>query len=151
MDTLNQTQKTKGKKMVKDIYKWWETIREAGIVKYDDETYYVENPKFWRYTPEDLLKANNVHDFKQLESDWKDIKEEYINAKKLLKDEKQNTKKKTTKKSSKQTSKKTTKKSDKKIGKKSDKKSSKKTVKKKRCPNGTRRNKKTGKCEKKES
>lgn len=128
-DMLSQAQKTKGKKMVRDIYTWWKTIRKAGILIHNNEEHYALNPQNWRYTPEYLLSNNDVYDFKMLESNWEDNKEEYEFAKKILKEYEKKAKK---------------------ILKDHKKKLKKKTEKKKkRCPNGTRRNKKTGKCEKK--
>ena len=121
-DMLSRAQKTKGKKMVKDIYTWWKTISKAGILIHDYEEYYAVNPQNWRYTPEYLLSNNDIYDFKMLEANWRDSKEEYAHAKNILKENKKKAKKKTTKK---------------------------KAEKKKRCPNGTTRNKKTGKCDEK--
>jgi hypothetical protein len=114
-DMLSQSQKVKGKKMVKDIYTWWKTVSKVGKLIHGDEEYYSVNPKHWRYSPDYLLSNNDKYDFKMLQDNWKDSKEEYNHAKRALKKyEKQK----------------------------------KSTVRKPRCPNGTRRNKKTGKCEK---
>lgn len=144
-DTLSQAEKAKAKKMIKDIYSWWKTISKAGILTHDNPEYYLDNPKDWRYLPEDLLSNNNKHDYKMLKENWEETKEQYNSAKKIVKEhEKKSAKKKAAKKKTvkKKTEKKKTEK------KKTEKK---KTATKKRCPNGTRRNKKTGKCEKKDS
>lgn len=119
-DMLTQAQKAKGKKMVKDINTWWKTVSKVGVLIHGNEEYYSLNPKNWSYPPEYLLSNNDKYDFKMLEDNWKDSKEDYEHAKYILKEYK-----------------------------KREKKLKKKTVKKKRCPNGTRRNEKTGKCEKK--
>ena len=123
-DMLTQAQKAKGKKMVKDINTWWKTVSKVGVLIHGNEEYYSLNPKNWSYPPEYLLSNNDKYDFKMLEDNWKDSKEDYEHAKFILKEYKKREKK-------------------------LKKKTVKKTEKKKRCPNGTRRNKKTGKCEKK--
>lgn len=123
-DMLSQAQKAKGKKMVKDINTWWKTVSKVGTLIHGNEEYYSLNPKNWSYPPEYLLSNNDKYDFKMLEDNWKDSKEDYEHAKYILKEYKKREKK-------------------------LKKKTVKKTEKKKRCPNGTRKNKKTGKCEKK--
>ena len=123
-DMLSQAQKAKGKKMVKDINTWWKTVSKVGVLIHGNEEYYSLNPKNWSYPPEYLLSNNDKYDFKMLEDNWKDSKEDYEHAKYILKEYKKREKK-------------------------LKKKTVKKTEKKRRCPNGTRRNKKTGKCEKK--
>ena len=138
-DMLTQAQKAKGKKMVKDINTWWKTVSKVGLLIHGNEEYYSLNPKNWSYPPDYLLSNNDKYDFKMLEDNWKDSKEDYEHAKYILKEYKEREKKLKKKTVKKKTVKKTEKK----------KTVKKKTVKKQRCPNGTRRNKKTGKCEKK--
>lgn len=118
---LTEKQKQKGKQMVKDIGTWWKTISKVGKKVYNNTEYYMLPPRDWAYPPRYLLNQNNKYDYQTLHENWKQTKNDF---KKATKDLKQYEKSKIRiKKTQKQTQ--------------------------KRCPNGTRRNKQTGKCVKK--
>ena len=123
--TLTEKQKIKGKQMVKDISTWWKTISKAGKKVHNNKEYYMLSPSDWSYPPRYLLKQNNKYDYKMLQENWKLTKEDFKKATKELKQLEKATAKL------------------KKI------KTQKQTKKRKRCPNGTRKNKQTSKCENK--
>jgi hypothetical protein len=67
--------------MVKDIYKWWKTIKNVGIRVYKDDEYYMRNPDAWDHTPKTMVAQGNID---LLRDSWKLTYDDYVDASKVI-------------------------------------------------------------------